>query len=209
MTGRVPKSARLLGLGCLAVGLCMPAWATDAANTGTKHKQVKHPETESHKSEAKANSAQAKTNHPEAKTASKADSTHHSSHESTKHKAHSTGTSRHGKAKPVSSRHGQQKIDTDRTRQIQEALIQQHYLQGDASGKWDPQTEAALRKMQSDNGWQSKTVPDSRALIKLGLGPNQEHLLNPESAMTSAPEAVRANPISSSPAGSSSPNNNQ
>jgi hypothetical protein len=49
--------------------------ATDAANTGTKHKQVKHPETESHKSEAKANSAQAKTNHPEAKTASKADST--------------------------------------------------------------------------------------------------------------------------------------
>ena len=34
-----------------------------------------------------------------------------------------------------------------------------------------------------DQGWQSKTVPDSRALIRLGLGPNHDHLLNPESAM--------------------------
>jgi len=60
--------------------------------------------------------------------------------------------------------------------------------------------------MQGDNGWQNKTVPDSRALIKLGLGPNQDHLLNPESAMTSAPEAVRESPISPNAAGSSSPN---
>jgi peptidoglycan hydrolase-like protein with peptidoglycan-binding domain len=87
---------------------------------------------------------------------------------------------------------GQQKIDNERTHQIQEALIKQHYLSGEPSGKWDASTEAALRKFQTDNGWQNKTVPDSRALIKLGLGPNHDHLLNPESAMTTTPEAPRA-----------------
>jgi hypothetical protein len=63
-------------------------------------------------------------------------------------------------------------------------LIREHYLQGKPSGKWDVATQKALQHYQSDNGWQSKTVPDSRALIKLGLGPDREHLLNPESAMT-------------------------
>jgi hypothetical protein len=29
-----------------------------------------------------------------------------------------------------------------------------------------------MTKVQSDNGWQTKLVPDSRALIKLGLGPS-------------------------------------
>jgi hypothetical protein len=29
-----------------------------------------------------------------------------------------------------------------------------------------------MSRLQADNGWQTKLVPDSRALIKLGLGPN-------------------------------------
>jgi hypothetical protein len=45
-----------------------------------------------------------------------------------------------------------------------------------------------MRRYQAANGWQTKTVPDARALIKLGLGPSHDHLLNPESAMTSAPQ---------------------
>lgn len=69
--------------------------------------------------------------------------------------------------------------------QIQQALIREHYLNGKPSGIWDNATQAAMQKYQADNGWQNKTVPDSRALIKLGLGPDTEHLLNPESAMTS------------------------
>jgi hypothetical protein len=28
-----------------------------------------------------------------------------------------------------------------------------------------------MQKVQSDNGWQTRITPDSRALIKLGLGP--------------------------------------
>jgi hypothetical protein len=203
MTGRISKSMLMLSAGCLAAALCVSA-AAETTQKGTKHKQVKNPETVSHKAEGKANTATAKAAHPEAREVSKSDTVKHSSHPATSHKkAHSTGTSRHGKTKPVSSRHGQQKIDGDRTRQIQEALIREHYMTGEASGKWDASTEAALRKMQADNGWQSKTVPDSRALIKMGLGPNQDHLLNPESAMTSAPEAARATiqpaSVSSSP----------
>ena len=87
---------------------------------------------------------------------------------------------------------GQQKIDAEHTHQIQETLIKQHYLAGQPSGTWDASTEAALRKFQADNGWQNKTVPDSRALIKLGLGPSHDHLLNPESAMTTTLDTSRA-----------------
>ena len=114
---------------------------------------------------------------------------------STKTRTTSTRTTSHkGKRSSKTSwRHSQQKVDAARAREIQEALIRQHYLSGSATGKWDTATEDALRKFQGDNGWQNKTVPDSRALIKLGLGPSHDHLLNPESAMTTVPEAPRTN----------------
>ena len=87
---------------------------------------------------------------------------------------------------------GQQKIDSERAQAIQEALIREHYLSGEATGTWNQASEEAMRRYQADQGWQSKTVPDSRALIKLGLGPSKDHLLNPESAMTTVPDAPRA-----------------
>ncbi len=31
-----------------------------------------------------------------------------------------------------------------------------------------------MQKFQEDNGWQTKLIPDSRAIIKLGLGPSQD-----------------------------------
>jgi hypothetical protein len=31
-----------------------------------------------------------------------------------------------------------------------------------------------MEKYQADNGWQTKLVPDSRAIIKLGLGPDAD-----------------------------------
>src|SRR5581483_8992841 len=95
---------------------------------------------------------------------------------------------------------GQQGIDGQRARQIQEALIREHYLKGQPSGKWDPATQQAMQHYQADQGWQSKNVPDSRALIRLGLGPDNQHLLNPESAMTTAP--VKQNSASTKTASS-------
>jgi sulfite reductase alpha subunit-like flavoprotein len=98
---------------------------------------------------------------------------------------------RSSKKKPVRAR-GQQKIDSERAQAIQEALIREHYLTGEATGTWNQSSEEAMRRFQADQGWQSKTVPDSRALIKLGLGPSKDHLLNPESAMTTVPDSPRA-----------------
>ena len=109
-----------------------------------------------------------------------------------------TSSSRAKKASSKKSRRkssrvrGQQKIASDRAQAIQEALIRQHYLTGEPTGTWNQASEDAMRKYQADHGWQSKTVPDSRALISLGLGPSKDHLLNPESAMTTVPDAPKA-----------------
>jgi hypothetical protein len=83
--------------------------------------------------------------------------------------------------------HGQQSIDQARTLEIQQALIREHYLQGDATGEWDQATRDALIRFQGDNHWQTKILPDARALIKLGFGPSQQNLLNPESAAIAVP----------------------
>src|SRR4030081_3838935 len=82
----------------------------------------------------------------------------------------------------------QRGIDDTRATQIQTSLIKSGYLTGEASGHWDAGTEAAMQKFQSDNGWQTKLIPDSRAIIKLGLGPAQN-----SSQSTSA----RTSPVSS------------
>jgi hypothetical protein len=74
--------------------------------------------------------------------------------------------------------HGQQAIEPERVTQIQQALIREHYLNGDASGKWDATTEAAMQKYQADQGWQTKLMPDSRAIKKLGLGPDYSTAIN-------------------------------
>ena len=111
----------------------------------------------------------------------------------------STGTSSHKTSHKSKKTHkagkkGQKKIDSQRAREIQEALIREHYLDGQPSGVWNDTTEKAMERYQADNGWQSKTTPDARALIKLGLGPDQQHLLNPESAMTTQPPAQGLDP---------------
>ena len=125
------------------------------------------------------------------------------SHPAKAKRTHSTSSkSQHGKKSHRAGKRGQQNIDSQRTREIQEALIRQRYLQGAPTGVWDDATQQALRRLQGENRWQTKTVPDARALIKLGLGPNHDRLLNPESAMTTQPQAPTSN---HTPAGPHSP----
>jgi peptidoglycan hydrolase-like protein with peptidoglycan-binding domain len=81
---------------------------------------------------------------------------------------------------------GQRAIDDSRATEIQTALIKSGYLSGEPAGHWDAQTEAAMQKFQGDNGWQTKLIPDSRAIIKLGLGPAQSSELNTSGASTPA-----------------------
>ena len=100
-----------------------------------------------------------------------------SGHSHSKHRKNSSGP-----AMPVASKshkmHGQQAIDSERVTAIQTALVREHYLTSEPSGKWDAETQAAMLKFQADQGWQTRLTPDSRALIKLGLGPNHSSAIN-------------------------------
>ena len=106
--------------------------------------------------------------------------THSSSHH------HSAKSSK----KSASRSHGQRGIDEQRTVEIQNALIKEHYLTGEPSGTWDEATRDAMTRYQAANGWQTKLTPDSRALIKLGLGPDHKGLLNPETANIPSPHEL-------------------
>jgi peptidoglycan hydrolase-like protein with peptidoglycan-binding domain len=123
------------------------------------------------------------TKHNSAKTAA-----HKSSSKSSSKSQRSSKTK---KGKKAWQAKGQKTISDDRTREIQAALIREKYLSGEPTGQMDAATKQALIRLQQENGWQTKIVPDSRALIKLGLGPSHENLLNPESAAVQSSVATR------------------
>jgi hypothetical protein len=76
----------------------------------------------------------------------------------------------------ASVRHGSlPSMDPERATEIQNALIKSGYLTGEPTGTWDSETATAMQKLQGDNGWQTRITPDSRALIKLGLGPQRDY----------------------------------
>lgn len=178
------RTARSIALGvlttCLMIASASALQSSTGEPTATKPAPAATKSTTHHRTTAKTSASATKS----ASTGA--------SKTTTPHTASSGKRSSH--KKPVRAR-GQQKIDSERAQAIQEALIREHYLNGEATGTWNQSSEEAMRRYQADNGWQSKTVPDSRALIKLGLGPSKDHLLNPESAMTTVPDRPRAEPL--------------
>jgi hypothetical protein len=165
---------RRVGL-CGLVGVAMSGFILAQNDTATAP-SAKAKATTSTKHKPTASAPKAK--HPASQHTASKHATSHSATQKGKASRSKKGT------KAVATKRGQQAIDADRAREIQTALIREHYMQGEASGTWDANTQAAMQRYQADHGWQSKTTPDSRALIKLGLGPSSDHLLNPESAMT-------------------------
>ena len=82
--------------------------------------------------------------------------------------------------------------------EIQQALIREYYLKGEANGEWDSATVSAMQKYQADHGWQTKLTPDSRALKQLGLGPDYSNAINAKDSSFGEPP-----PASTIPAGQS------
>jgi hypothetical protein len=114
-------------------------------------------------------------------------------------RTHRTTSSSHTRSShrvaPKSHRiHGQQAIDPGRVTEIQQALIRERYLTAEANGRWDSTTEAAMQKYQGDQGWQTKLMPDSRALKKLGLGPDYSGAINARTATFADPPPVSSIP---------------
>jgi hypothetical protein len=95
------------------------------------------------------------------------------------------------RAKTAVKPRSQAVIAPERATEIQTALIKSGYMSGEPSGSWDATTQSAMQKLQAENGWQTKLVPDSRAIIKLGLGPAQDNvsLTSPTAAETRSPSA--------------------
>jgi hypothetical protein len=83
--------------------------------------------------------------------------------------------------------HGQEAIEPARVIEIQRALVREHYLTIEPNGRWEATTEAAMQKYQADNGWQTRLMPDSRALKKLGLGPDYSNAINAKNSSFAAP----------------------
>lgn len=124
--------------------------------------------------------ALATTTHKKTTTSRTHSSSSHLSRTSTK--SHKAAHSRHQKL------HGQQGIAPQRATEIQQALIREHYLSGEPTGQWDASTVAAMQKFQADQGWQTKLTPDSRALKKLGLGPDYSNAINADGSSFADPK---------------------
>ena len=144
------------------------------------------------------NVAATTSNAPSAKSTKSASSSHKSSVSAR------TSSSKSKKKSAKATSHGQHGIDQGRTLEIQQALVREHYLSGEPTGKWDQNTKDAMVRFQAENGWQTKVTPDSRALIKLGLGPDKKGLLNPDTAVMSSPHEL-GTPHETVPGGSSQP----
>ena len=196
--------------GCvlLLVSACVPVMAARQDFERERRRREK-PATAAHHSTtasrratktttaASASSGKTKSGTTKSSTTASAGKRSTSKSTSTTHPASTVRTTgkRSSQRKKSTLVRGQQRIDSERAQAIQEALIREHYLNGEPTGSWNQASEEAMRRYQADHGWQSKQVPDSRALIKLGLGPSKDHLLNPESAMTTVPDPPRAEPM--------------
>ena len=113
-----------------------------------------------------------------------------SAHSTSAHSKKASAKSRKSSRSRHKKLHGQQAIDSARATEIQQALIREHYLSGDPTGEWDSATISAMQKFQADQGWQTKLMPDSRALKKLGLGPDYSDAINASGSSFAAPKST-------------------
>jgi len=149
-------------------------------------------------SHAAAKSATKKRASPTPATASARKPVTHSTGAATHQAAavHKTGT----RKKPARTLTGRQRLarlhlEPDRVQEIQQALVREGYLQGDANGRWDDRTRAAMLRYQTDHGFSATGLPDAKSIMKLGLGPHPLPLeLDPDLARAPGPDAAKGNP---------------
>jgi len=89
---------------------------------------------------------------------------------------------RHARPSPPRSLSGQQRLarlhmQPERVQEIQQALIREGYMEGEATGQWDSRTHDAMLRYQTMHGFPPTGLPEAKSLMKLGLG---SHPLPPE-----------------------------
>jgi len=78
-------------------------------------------------------------------------------------------TSKPAKKRPPRPR-AQKAPTADRIREIQTALGQKGFYEGEPNGKWDARSVDAMKKFQAANGLTATGKFDAKSLQKLGLG---------------------------------------
>jgi peptidoglycan hydrolase-like protein with peptidoglycan-binding domain len=77
----------------------------------------------------------------------------------------------------------------ERYRQIQQALIDKGYLQGSATGAWGADSVAALRQFQADQKLEASGKINALTLIRLGLGPKRDPVVQNGQLPEAGPKA--------------------
>ena len=78
--------------------------------------------------------------------------------------------------------------DSNRYREIQQALLDKGYLKTAPSGVWDADSTEAMRKFQADQKLEPTGKLTAKSLIGLGLGPKES---SPVAAAAPTPEAPK------------------
>jgi peptidoglycan hydrolase-like protein with peptidoglycan-binding domain len=139
----------------------LAAWTLFSAPTGVKKKSAP---TAAAKAPAKNNSGK------------KVVSKQYAGKTSTR-QAPSSTKSRYARGRtPAPARpRGQSEPSPDRYREIQQALQQKGYLEGEPTGRWDTGSMDALKRFQQDQNLNASGKLDSLSLIALGLGPQRNN----------------------------------
>ena len=82
----------------------------------------------------------------------------------------------------------------DRVTEIQSALAREGYYKGDPSGKWDADTQDAMRRFQESRGMTGTGKLDAPSLQKLGLGSDIAGVSAPREGMSPAQQQGSAKP---------------
>jgi len=140
-------------------------------------KKAGTPTTSSHSGTHRRAASHSGTKHYAAKTAgphaSSAPASKTAPHPTTVSASQHKGSSaRHGRPRTLTGpqRLARLHLQPERVQEIQQALIHEGYLQGNASGQWDSRTHDAMVRYQTDHGFAATGLPEAKSLMKLGLG---------------------------------------
>jgi hypothetical protein len=134
------------------------------ADTTTQHKSAT---TVKHKSSTPAQRRAHRASQHRAPQAPTTASQHRSTHRASKR--HISPRAARAAAR---RRRAQLRPEPERIEEIQKALAQAGYFNGQPKGLWDDQTREAMRRYQADHGFPATGLPEAKSLMKLGLGPH-------------------------------------
>jgi len=165
----------------IAVVVCaLASAATTTTNSdATKKKTAKRPV---HSAAAHSTQPAAATTKAPVKAATKTGATKPSGTVAARSK-----TGKNVKTKRV-VRFSQQTPTPERYKEIQQALVNKGYLQGEPTGEWGADCVDALRRFQTDQNLTADGKIGSLSLIALGLGPKRL------TAQTAPPQPAAADP---------------